>query len=40
VETSDDPSWHDILHQMFVVGDPEHPNKPAAGRAAERADVQ
>ncbi len=40
VETSDDPSWHDILHQMFVVGDPEHPNKPAGGRPAERQNVQ
>jgi hypothetical protein len=40
VETSDDPSWHAILHQMFIVGDPEHPNKPAGGRAAERQNVQ
>jgi hypothetical protein len=40
VETSDDPSWHDILHQMFIVGDPEHPNMPAGGRPTERQNVQ
>jgi hypothetical protein len=40
METSDEPSWHDVLHQMFVVGDPEHPNKPAGGRPAERENVQ
>jgi hypothetical protein len=40
VETSDDPSWHDILHQMFIVGDPNDPNKPATGRPGERQNIQ
>jgi hypothetical protein len=39
LQTSDDPSLHDILHQMFVTGDPNDPNKPAAGRPSERQNV-
>jgi hypothetical protein len=31
-----EPSWHDVLHQMFITGDPENPPKLAPGRAAER----
>ena len=33
---TDDPSLHDVLHQMFVVGDPNHPIQPSQGRVAER----
>ncbi len=40
LQTSDDPSLHDILHQMFVTGDPNDPNKPAGGRPGERQNVQ
>ncbi len=36
LQTSDDPSLHDILHQMFVTGDPNDPNQPATGRPGER----
>ncbi len=39
LQTSDDPSIHDILHQMFVTGDPNDPNKPATGRPGERQHV-
>jgi len=39
IATSDDPSWGSILHQMFVVGDPNHPNQPASGRPGERQPV-
>ncbi len=39
LETSDDPNIHDILHQMFVTGDPNDPNKPASGRPGERQPV-
>ena len=39
VETSDNPSWHDIAHQMFVTGDPNDPPKPASGRPGERTAV-
>jgi hypothetical protein len=39
LQTSDDPSLHDILHQMFVTGDPNDPNKPASGRPGERQAV-
>ena len=39
LQTSDDPSLHDILHQMFVTGDPNDPNKPASGRPGERQPV-
>ena len=39
LQTSDDPSLHDILHQMFVTGDPNDPNKPASGRPGERQTV-
>ncbi len=39
LQTSDDPSLHDILHQMFVTGDPNDPNKPATGRPGERQAV-
>jgi hypothetical protein len=38
--TSNNPSWHDILHQLFVTGDPNAPNRLAPGRAAERQIVQ
>ncbi|MDR3520102.1 MAG: hypothetical protein P4L54_00655 [Acidocella sp.] len=27
-----EPTLGDIAHQMFVVGDPEHPPKPAPGK--------
>jgi hypothetical protein len=33
---ANDPTLGAVLHQMFVVGDPDHPNLPAPGRAAER----
>ncbi len=39
LQTSDDPSLHDILHQMFVTGDPNDPNQPATGRPGERQAV-
>jgi len=39
LQTSDDPNLHDILHQMFVTGDPNDPNKPATGRPGERQAV-
>jgi hypothetical protein len=39
LQTSDDPSLHDILHQMFVTGDPNDPNKLATGRPGERQAV-
>jgi hypothetical protein len=39
MSTSDDPSWGSIFHQMFVVGDPSHPNQPAPGRPAEREPI-
>ncbi len=31
----DVPSLGAVLHQMFVVGDPEHPSQPSPGRAAQ-----
>ncbi len=30
------PTTGQILHQMFITGDPNDPPKPALGRAAER----
>jgi len=27
-----EPSWGNVLHQMFVTGDPESPNQPARGK--------
>ncbi len=30
----DTPSLGAVLHQMFVVGDPEHPSQPSPGRTA------
>jgi hypothetical protein len=39
VETSEDPSWHAILDQLFIVGDPNDPPKPASGRPGERQSV-
>lgn len=33
---ADEPTWGDVLHTMFVTGDPNDPNKPSAGRTAER----
>jgi hypothetical protein len=39
LQTSDDPDIHDILHQMFVTGDPNDPNKPASGRPGEQQHV-
>ncbi len=34
-EQSDSPAMGAILHQMFVVGDPDHPIQPSIGRAAD-----
>ena len=31
-----EPTLGDIAHQMFVVGDPENPTKPAPGKTAQR----
>lgn len=31
-----EPSASDIIHQMFVTGDPNNPSKPAPGRVADR----
>lgn len=39
LQSSDDPDIHAILHQMFVTGDPNDPNKPASGRPGERQPV-
>ncbi|OYV31524.1 MAG: hypothetical protein B7Z81_13635 [Acidocella sp. 20-61-6] len=30
-----EPTLGDIAHQMFVVGDPAHPPKPAPGKTAQ-----
>lgn len=27
-----EPSWGNVLHQMFVTGDPDSPNQPAPGK--------
>jgi hypothetical protein len=35
-EPAAEPTLGDIAHQMFVVGDPEHPTKPAPGKTAPR----
>lgn len=35
-DESDSPSLGAVLHQMFVVGDPGHPNTPSVGRIADR----
>jgi hypothetical protein len=34
--TYDEPAMGDILHQMFVTGDPNAPSLPSAGRNLER----
>jgi len=26
------PGWGNVLHQMFVTGDPDAPNRPATGK--------
>jgi len=31
-----EPTTGEILHQMFVTGDPNNPPKPAPGRVADR----
>jgi hypothetical protein len=35
-DESESPSMSAVLHQMFVVGDPDHPNTPSVGRSADR----
>jgi len=35
-DASESPSMGAVLHQMFVVGDPDHPNTPSVGRSADR----
>ena len=27
-----EPTWGNVLHQMFVTGDPDSPNQPAPGK--------
>lgn len=31
-----EPTTGEIIHQMFVTGDPNNPSKPAPGRVADR----
>ncbi len=31
-----EPSMGDVLHQMFVTGDPNSPPKPSTGRSVQR----
>jgi hypothetical protein len=31
-----EPSMGDVMHQMFVTGDPNDPPKPSTGRTVER----
>jgi hypothetical protein len=33
---TDNPTIGSVLHQMFVVGDPDHPSTPSIGRANDR----
>jgi hypothetical protein len=32
----EEPTVGQVLHQMFVVGDPNHPTTPSVGRTADR----
>ncbi len=32
---ANEPTLGAVLHQMFVVGDPDHPNQPSMGRTAD-----
>jgi hypothetical protein len=31
-----EPTWGNVLHQMFVTGDPDAPNQPARGKVGHQ----